>query len=68
MELEKIFKCLANAMNVLDPLKNYAEWKGLEEIYLFLIECYRKDNGVSTIVIKFDKPSEDKLSTKQNED
>jgi len=53
MELKELFTFLTNAMNALDPLKNYAEWKGLEEIYLFLIECYRKDNVVDTMVLKF---------------
>jgi len=54
MELKELFTFLTNAMNALDPVKNYDEWRGLEKIFLFLIANYKKTVEVDTIIIKFE--------------
>ena len=49
-----MFKYLSDAMDALDPVKNYDEWRGLEKIFLFLIANYKKTDEVDTIIIKFE--------------
>jgi len=54
MGIREMFKYLSDAMDALDPVKNYDEWRGLEKIFLFLIANYKKTDEVDTIIIKFE--------------